>query len=86
MCLATFLTVIGLAVLLLSDFVPTRRFAELTIVTLTGALVGALFLLPACVAILWKRSTAASHPHGTPPPVPNACQIDSTGVPAPSSR
>ena len=26
MCLATFLTVIGLAVLLLSDFLPTRRF------------------------------------------------------------
>ena len=42
MCLATFLTVIGLAVLLLSDFFPTRRFAELTIVTLSGALVGAL--------------------------------------------
>lgn len=56
MCLSTFLTVIGLAVLLLSDFVPTRRFAELTIVTLTGALIGALFLLPACVALLWKRT------------------------------
>jgi uncharacterized protein len=60
MCMATFLTVIGLAVLLLSDFVPTRRFAELTIVTLTGALFGALFLLPACVAILWKRPRAVS--------------------------
>jgi predicted RND superfamily exporter protein len=55
MCLSTFLTVIGLAVLLFSDFLPTRRFAELSIVTLTGALVGALFLLPACVAVLWKR-------------------------------
>jgi hypothetical protein len=55
MCLSTLLTVIGLAVLLLSDFVPTRRFAELSIVTLTGALVGALFLLPACVAVLWKH-------------------------------
>jgi multidrug efflux pump subunit AcrB len=55
MCLSTFLTVIGLAVLLLSDFVPTRRFAELSIVTLIGALIGALFLLPACVAVLWKE-------------------------------
>ena len=55
MCLSTFLTVVGLAVLLFSDFLPTRRFAELSIVTLTGALVGALFLLPACVAVLWKR-------------------------------
>jgi len=54
------LTVIGLAVLLWSDFVPTRRFAELTIVTLTGALIGALFLLPACVAILWKRASTGS--------------------------
>ena len=59
MCLSTFLTVIGLAVLLLSDFVPTRRFAELSIVTLTGALIGALFLLPACVAVLWKRPAVA---------------------------
>jgi predicted RND superfamily exporter protein len=55
MCLSTFLTVVGLAVLLFSDFLPTRRFAELSIVTLTGALIGALFLLPACVAVLWKR-------------------------------
>ena len=58
---------IGLAVLLLSDFVPTRRFAELTIVTLTGALIGALFLLPACVAILWKR------------PVGHAAPVEGTG-------
>jgi predicted RND superfamily exporter protein len=58
MCMATLLTVIGLAVLLWSDFVPTRRFAELTIVTLTGALVGALFLLPSCVALLWRRPAA----------------------------
>jgi predicted RND superfamily exporter protein len=55
MCLSTFLTVIGLAVLLFSDFLPTRRFAELSIVTLTGALIGALFLLPACAAVLWER-------------------------------
>jgi uncharacterized protein len=71
MCLSTLLTVIGLAVLLLSDFVPTRRFAELTIVTLTGALIGALFLLPACVALLWKRPTSQMMPvgfaQGSPP-------------------
>ena len=67
MCLATLLTVIGLAVLLLSDFVPTRRFAELTIVTLTGALIGALFLLPACVALLWKRPSSEKRPVGLLP-------------------
>jgi hypothetical protein len=67
MCLSTFLTVIGLAVLLFSDFLPTRRFAELSIVTLTGALVGALFLLPACVAVLWKRpKQSRQEPAGEP--------------------
>ena len=69
MCLSTFLTVIGLAVLLFSDFLPTRRFAELSIVTLTGALVGALFLLPACVAVLWKRPSRSVGPA--------ACELDS---------
>jgi hypothetical protein len=29
-------------------------------VTLTGALIGALFLLPACVAVLWKRPAVRS--------------------------
>jgi predicted RND superfamily exporter protein len=53
MVLSTLLIVIGLCVLLLSDFVPTRRFAELTIITLSSALLGALLLLPACVALLW---------------------------------
>jgi uncharacterized protein len=88
MCLSTLLTVIGLAVLLLSDFVPTRRFAELTIVTLTGALIGALFLLPACVALLWKRpvseSTSANPPQSNA--VSAACQVDSSGVPAENLR
>ncbi len=69
MCLSTFLTVIGLAVLLFSDFLPTRRFAELSIVTLTGALIGALFLLPACVAVLWKRP---SQPHPEPSSEPHS--------------
>ena len=79
MCLSTFLTVIGLAVLLWSDFVPTRRFAELTIVTLTGALIGALFLLPPCVALLWKRpglqTKSGSQAVSNHPPI--TCQVDS---------
>jgi uncharacterized protein len=88
MCLATFLTVIGLAVLLLSDFVPTRRFAELTIVTLTGALIGALFLLPACVAILWKRPVGHVAPLDTTmsSAPTNACQVDSHHTPAESHQ
>ena len=41
--------------LLLSEFVPSRRFAELTNITIAGALVGDLFLLPACLMLFWKR-------------------------------
>ena len=49
------LIVAGLSVLLLSEFLPSRRFAELTGVTMLGALVGDLFLLPACLMLIWKR-------------------------------
>jgi uncharacterized protein len=79
MCLSTFLTVVGLAVLLLSDFVPTRRFAELTIVTLSGALIGALFLLPPCVALLWKRPKLQSQTgsQAVSNNEPFTCQVDS---------
>ena len=51
MVLTSLLIVGGLAVLLLSQFVPTRRFAELLIVTMAGALVGDLLMLPACLVL-----------------------------------
>ncbi len=44
----------GLGVLLFSNFVPTRRFAELTCVTILGNLLGVLLLLPACLVLAWK--------------------------------
>lgn len=55
----------GLSVLFLSDFVPTRRFAELSIVTLLANLFGVLLLLPACLMLIKplqqpKPSTLAS--------------------------
>ncbi len=53
--MTTILIICGLSVLMLSDFVPTRRFAELTSVTMLAALVGDLFLLPACLLLFWKR-------------------------------
>ncbi|REJ87373.1 MAG: hypothetical protein DWQ34_25200 [Planctomycetota bacterium] len=53
--ITSILIVAGLAVLLFSDFVPTRRFAELTCVTMVGALIGVLLLLPACLVLFWKR-------------------------------
>lgn len=52
MVLTSLLIVGGLAVLMISQFVPTRRFAELMIVTLGGALVGDLLVLPACLVLL----------------------------------
>ncbi len=53
--IVTILVVSGLAVLLFSDFVPTRRFAELTMFTLGAAIFGDLLLLPACLVLFWKK-------------------------------
>lgn len=52
--ITSFLLVAGLSVLYTSDFVPTRRFAELTSVAMIAALLGDLLLLPACLAVFWK--------------------------------
>ena len=49
------LLVVGLSVVWTSDFVPTRRLAELTSVSVVAALLGDLLLLPACVTLFWKR-------------------------------
>ena len=49
----------GLSVLLWSEFVPTRRFAELVCVTLAGALLADLALLPAALAAFWKGERGA---------------------------
>ena len=56
--IVTVLVVSGLSVLLFSDFLPTRRFAELTIVTMATAVFGDLLLLPACLVLFWKRTPA----------------------------
>ncbi len=53
--LTTAIIVLGLSAMFTSEFVPTRRFAELTSVTMLAALVGDLILLPICVALFWKR-------------------------------
>jgi len=53
------LLICGLLVLLASDFVPTRRFAELTAVTIFSALWGDLLVLPACLVLFWKKPKAA---------------------------
>ena len=60
--LTSALILAGLSVLLWSDFVPTRRFAELICVTLAAALIGDLVLLPAALAVFWRRTRTASAP------------------------
>jgi len=53
--LTSLLIVVGLSVLMFSEFVPTRRFAELISVTMLAALFGDLLLLPACLSMFWKK-------------------------------
>ena len=52
--LTSILLMVGMSVLVCSDFVPTRRFAELTSVTILGNLLGVMLLLPACLVLFWK--------------------------------
>jgi uncharacterized protein len=59
--LTTVLLVLGLGVLLTSEFVPSQRFAELVTVTLAGALIGDLLVLPALLMLFWKND----QPRGT---------------------
>jgi len=51
MILSTTLIVVGFAFLHTSAFVLSRRFAELTGVTMVAALLGDLFFLPACLTL-----------------------------------
>lgn len=53
--LTSLLVVSGLSVLVFSDFVPTRRFAELTAVTMCAALPGDVILLPAMLQLFSGR-------------------------------
>ena len=53
--LTTGLVSCGVAVLLWSDFVPTRRFAELVCMTLTAALLADLTVLPAALVRFWPE-------------------------------
>jgi len=65
MILTTVLIVGGLSVFVLSDFLPTRRFAELTALTMAVALAGDLLLLPACL-LAFARSRPAQLPDRLP--------------------
>ena len=55
--LTSCLVVSGLSVLIFSQFLPTRRFAELTAITMCAALPGDVILLPAMLSLLRRRTT-----------------------------
>lgn len=61
------LLVVGMSVLMFSNFVPTRRFGELTEVTILGNLFGVMLLLPACLVLFWKAPRKKSPEAGTTP-------------------
>ena len=55
--LTSCLVISGLSVLVFSEFLPTRRFAELTAITMCAALPGDVILLPAMLSLLRRRTT-----------------------------
>jgi len=56
--LTSILVVSGLSILVYSDFVPTRRFAELTAITMCSALPGDIILLPALLMLFGNPAVA----------------------------
>lgn len=57
--LTSVLLVTGLFILLLSDFVPTNYFGKLTGITIAGAVLGDLFLLPPILLLVYRKSSGA---------------------------
>jgi predicted RND superfamily exporter protein len=57
----------GLGVLNFSDFIPTQLFSQLTAATVFGALIGDLFILPACL-VLFDRKRWQDLPPLSPSP------------------
>jgi len=83
--LTSVLIISGISALLLSRFVPSRRFAELTSVTMAAALVGDLLLLPACLVLFWRRGRPPLHgPTRAAKPEPGAGQGAARREDAPS--
>ncbi len=75
--LTTVLIVGGMVVLLNSSFIPTQRFAELTIVTMLAALLGDLLLLPAIIRCVYRQQ-ARSDPHHLSDPLGPAANPSET--------
>ena len=57
--LTSIMLLIGLTVLLASDFVPTRQFGKLTGITIFGAILGDLLILPPILLLVYRRKSKA---------------------------
>ena len=57
--LTSVMLVIGLSILLLSDFVPTNQFGRLTAITIFGAVFGDLLLLPPILLLAYRAEEPA---------------------------
>ncbi|MBA2661784.1 MAG: MMPL family transporter [Bradymonadaceae bacterium] len=53
--LTSVMLLVGLIVLVMSDFMPTRQFAILTGITIFGAILADLFLLPVLLYLVYRR-------------------------------
>ena len=53
--LTSVMLILGLAVLLTSDFVPTRQFGILTGITIFGAIFGDLIMLPSLLLLVYRK-------------------------------
>jgi uncharacterized protein len=71
----------GLGVLNFSDFIPTQLFSRLTAATVFGALLGDLFILPACL-VLFDKKRWQSLP---PPPVQPSVTHPASPDPSPAA-
>ncbi len=73
--LTSVLLLVGMGVLLFSDFQPTNYFGSLTGITIAGAVFGDLILLPPLLLLIDRRKDSAepqaTTPEATPSPSPN---------------
>lgn len=66
--LTSLLLVIGLSVLTFSEFIPTRQFGILTGITIVGAVIADLLLLPAILYLVYSRFPGAPRRAPLQPP------------------
>lgn len=66
--LTSVMLVMGLLVLMFSDFKPSSMFAKLTAITIGGALLGDLFILPPVLLLAYRKQKKTPHEDATAAP------------------